>query len=55
MIKDIEKAFEKSLEHEKIVSTLKRCPKCHELSLEYDIKNNSIKCSKCGFTQDLKR
>ena len=33
----------------KIPSVIKRCPKCHKLSLEYDVRNGRIYCSNCEF------
>ena len=38
---------------EKIPSLVRRCPKCLEFSLEFDIKRGIIYCSKCGFKEDL--
>ena len=42
-----------NLEVEKIVSPVKRCPKCYNLSLEFDAQTNQIRCTKCGFVQGL--
>lgn len=53
--KEVEEKLKKGLEIEKIVSIIKRCPKCHNLSLEFDSQNNKIICTKCGFTQNLMR
>ncbi|TKJ17706.1 hypothetical protein CEE44_04200 [Candidatus Woesearchaeota archaeon B3_Woes] len=59
MIEDFQKKLEenlkKGLEIEKIVSIIKRCPQCHNLTLEFDSQNNKIICTKCGFTQDIMR
>jgi len=41
--------YEKEKEVEKIPVVLKRCPKCFNLSLEYDPKTGRIYCTKCGF------
>lgn len=41
------------MDPEKIASTVKRCPKCHELSLVYDVKTSRIYCNKCGFEEHL--
>ena len=38
---------------EKIASTVKMCPKCHELALVYDVKTSRIYCNKCGFEEHL--
>jgi len=38
---------------EKIPAPVKRCPKCHNLSLEFD-PSGTIKCTKCGFEQKMK-
>ena len=43
------KEFYKRGEQIKIPSVIKRCPKCHNMSLEYDVKNGRIFCSKCDF------
>ncbi|HLC84764.1 MAG TPA: hypothetical protein VJH22_03150 [Candidatus Nanoarchaeia archaeon] len=31
----------------------KRCPKCNELSLEFDVKAGRIFCTKCGYQDYL--
>jgi len=31
--------------------SIKRCPQCHSLSLEFDAENNRMICKKCGFEQ----
>ncbi len=46
--------FKENIEIEKIVSPVKRCPQCHNLSLEFDASNNRIVCTKCGFTQNMR-
>lgn len=43
------KEFYKEREEIKIPSVIKRCPKCHQLTLEYDIKNGRIFCENCDF------
>lgn len=58
-IEEWTKEFRKKLEEykekegtekiEKIPVVLKRCPKCFNLSLEYDPKTGRIYCTKCGF------
>ncbi len=53
--KEINEQLKKGIEVEKITTIIKRCPKCHNLSLEFDTKNNKIICTKCGFTQDMMR
>ncbi len=50
--KDIEqkiKKFTKEEIKEKIPAIVKRCPKCHKLTLEYDPKTGRIHCTSCGF------
>lgn len=42
------------IEVEKIPALIKRCPQCHSLTLDFDVKTGTIKCSKCGFEQKLK-
>lgn len=53
--KEIEKklkiAIDKQEEIDKIPAVIKRCPKCHELSLEYDNKIGRIFCTKCSFEE----
>ncbi|MEE9524976.1 MAG: hypothetical protein V3V78_00020 [Candidatus Woesearchaeota archaeon] len=53
--KEVEKKISKFTEDEKmkIPSIIKRCPKCFELSLEFDVKNSKIKCTKCGFEENI--
>ncbi|MCK4522444.1 MAG: hypothetical protein KAU20_07765 [Nanoarchaeota archaeon] len=53
--KEIGKTPKQGIEIEKIASVIKRCPKCHNLSLEFDKENNRIICKRCGFSQDLMR
>ncbi len=53
--KQIDEKLKQGIEIEKIVSVIKRCPKCRSLSLEFDAQNNKIICTKCGFTQDMMR
>ena len=38
---------------EKIPAIIKRCPKCNNLSLEYDPKTGRIYCTKCGFEEHI--
>jgi len=38
---------------EDISGMVKRCPKCQELSLVYDVKTGRIYCNKCGFEEHL--
>jgi len=40
---------------EKIPAVIKRCPKCFELSLEFDVKQGKIRCTKCGFEENIKK
>ena len=51
--KDMEKKLKKYSKEEelkeKIPAVIKRCPKCHNLSLEYDVKTGRIFCTRCGF------
>ncbi len=48
-LEEYEKKHGKEKEVEKIPVVLKRCPKCFNLSLEYDPKTGRIYCTKCGF------
>ncbi len=50
--KDVEDKLSKYNKEEiigKLPSTIKRCPECHHLSLNYDIETGKIHCSNCGF------
>lgn len=40
-------------EFEKLPQITKRCPKCHSISLDFNVKTGEIKCSKCGFEEHL--
>ena len=56
--KDIEKKLTKlskepSTEKIKIPAIIKRCPVCHNLTLEYDPKTGRIYCTKCGFEEHI--
>ena len=46
-----EKLLNKEIEVEKIPALIQRCPKCGNLSLEFDIKTGRIYCIKCGFQE----
>jgi len=35
----------------KPAAVTKRCPQCHNVSLEYDSKTGRIYCTKCGFEE----
>jgi len=37
-----------------IPTLVQRCPKCHNLTLKFDTETNKIKCTKCGFTYNIK-
>jgi len=39
---------------EKIPGIVKRCPKCHRLTLVYDPEQKRIYCTSCGFTVTLR-
>ena len=54
--KSIEKKIKKytkeeEFKKEKIPAIVKRCPKCHKLTLEYDPKTGRIYCTSCGFEE----
>jgi len=36
---------------EKIPAIIKRCPKCNNLTLEYNPKTGRIHCTSCGFEE----
>jgi len=44
---------EELIDNLNLISPIKKCPKCHALSLEFDPKTNKIKCMKCGFEVNL--
>lgn len=39
--------------HEKIPTVLKRCPKCKNLTLEFEPASARLFCSRCGFQEYL--
>tara|TARA_Y100000310_G_scaffold252835_1_gene259577 strand:+ start:270 stop:455 length:186 start_codon:yes stop_codon:yes gene_type:complete len=43
----------KNIGFEKVPSLVKICPKCQNISLEFDVKAGIIKCTKCGFEEKL--
>jgi ribosomal protein S27E len=52
--KDMEKKIktytkEEMSKKEKIPAVIRRCPKCHKLTLEFDPETGKIKCTSCGF------
>lgn len=49
--KEIEKKLKKmpADELEKFPMLVKRCPQCHNLSLEFDPKTGKFYCKNCGF------
>ena len=52
--KEIEKKIKKyTKEEEKIPALIKRCPKCHKLTLQYDPKTGRIYCTSCGFEEHI--
>jgi ribosomal protein S27AE len=57
--KDIEEKLKKYSKDEELKETIpavvKRCPKCHESSLEFDPKTGRIFCTRCGFEEYLKQ
>jgi len=56
--KDMEskiKRFTKDEEiKEKIPAIIKRCPKCNNLTLQFDPKTGRIYCTSCGFEEYIK-
>ncbi len=48
-----QKLIKKEIEIEKVPALIQRCPKCNNLSLEFDIKTGKIKCTKCGFEETI--
>ena len=51
--KEMEEKLEKGFDKEKIPAVVKRCPKCLDLSLEFDPKTGRIFCTKCGFEENI--
>lgn len=45
--------LEHGMEKEKITTVIRRCPKCKKLTLDYDVENNRIICTACGFVANL--
>ena len=50
--KNIDSKF-KDIEFKKLPQIVKRCPNCQNISLEFDVKNGKIRCTKCGFKENL--
>jgi ribosomal protein S27E len=50
----IKRAVGKLMPTERIPGVIKRCPKCHRLTLVYDPEQKRIYCTSCGFTVTLK-
>ena len=42
-----------NIEFEKLPQIIKRCPKCHSITLDFDVETGKIKCTKCGFEESL--
>jgi len=53
--KEVNELLKKDINSEKINLLIARCPKCRNISLEYDVQNSKIKCNKCGFEQTIKQ
>lgn len=51
--RDLEKTLGKGFSKEKIPSIIKRCPRCFNLSLEFDIEKGKIICRRCGFEENI--
>jgi len=56
--KGIEKELKKlnefgKIDFEKVPVLVKRCPKCHSISLEFDAEKGRIYCTKCGFEEHI--
>ena len=43
----------KNIKFEKLPQVLKRCPKCHSITLNFDVNTGKIKCTKCEFEENL--
>ena len=41
------------IEFEKLPQIVKMCPNCQSISLDFDVKTGKIKCTKCGFEENL--
>jgi len=56
--REIEKVFNwdnRKIELKKIPQVVKRCPKCGNLSLQFDMKSGRIFCIRCGFEEHVKQ
>jgi ribosomal protein S27AE len=51
--KDMESKLKKYKEPEKIPQIIKRCPKCLQMTLEYDPETGRIHCRRCGFEEHI--
>ncbi|MBW2982497.1 hypothetical protein KY343_06465 [Candidatus Woesearchaeota archaeon] len=56
--KDIESKIDRYTKDEKIKEKIpaivKRCPKCNNLTLQFDPKTGRIYCTSCGFEEFIK-
>ncbi|SVE53023.1 uncharacterized protein METZ01_LOCUS505877 [marine metagenome] len=43
----------KNIKFEKLPQIIKRCPRCNSITLEFDVNTGKIKCTKCGFEENL--
>ena len=51
---EVKKEIQNKIERgERVISVAKKCPKCFNLSLEYNPNTGRIFCTKCGFYQDI--
>jgi len=50
---DWKKNIDKILQKKRLEGETKRCPKCKEMSLAFDIKQGRIYCTRCGFEEYL--
>ena len=53
--KSVEEQLEQGFSKEKIPAIIRKCPKCHNLSLEYDIEKGRIFCTRCGFEENISK
>ena len=50
--KEVELKVKKELPE--LDKAVRRCPKCHKMTLVYDVENHRIYCTSCGFERRLK-
>ncbi len=45
--------YEELRKNFEMLSPVKKCPKCGQLALEFDLRENKIICIRCGFEKHI--